>query len=62
MMSEITNCHVMALDIAGWRIVHRDGEQPKWPFDSKYTGCECPAWCDDVSAKPQKDVTDGEAA
>jgi hypothetical protein len=57
MMGDITDEHVAALNIAGWRIVAVDpdpdtGEMHKWPFDSRQAGHPCPKWCEDLSATP----------
>ena len=49
------NKHTLALHIAGWKIVANDDDPdastPKWPFDSKAFDCDCPEWCDDISAR-----------
>jgi hypothetical protein len=39
-MFEITDEHVKALEVGGWKIVRADGN--RWPFDSEETGCSCP--------------------
>lgn len=44
----ISDRHVLALDIAGWKIVRKDGGNHLWPFSSKATKCDCPDWCHDV--------------
>ena len=54
-MCGITDKHTLALHIAGWKIVANDDDPdastPKWPFDSKAFDCDCPEWCDDISAR-----------
>ena len=60
-MNDITDAHTLALHIAGWKIVTDgpdpdDGATPKWPFRSESTGCACPEWCNDLSAKPTAKV------
>jgi hypothetical protein len=53
-LEHITGREVIALDLAGWKIVPKDDEaaedevRPKWPFDSSRTGCPCPDWCEDM--------------
>src|SRR5262249_28742976 len=63
-MCSLTDLHVIALDLAGWKITRKDeaeyteegGVCPKWPFDSERTGCPCPDWCEDLSPKPAATV------
>jgi hypothetical protein len=53
-IENITDRDVIALDLAGWKIVpkeaerHDGGMRPRWPFDSSRTG-PCPDWCEDIS-------------
>ena len=49
-LDAITDAHVLALNMMGWRIV--TDYEGRWPFDSKRTLCDCPEWCDDMS-KPR---------
>ena len=64
-MEDITDKHVLALHIAGWKIVRQedesdygpnDGVPPKWPFGDKHA--VCPEWCEDLSAN-SRSVTSG---
>ena len=50
LLGEITDEHVKALQVHGWKIVHEDGRS-KWPFSSEETGCVCPNWCQDLLTK-----------
>jgi hypothetical protein len=49
-LEEIEYRHAKALDLQGWRIVHKDDPANwRWPFDSKTAGCASPDWCEDYS-------------
>ena len=49
-MDEITYEHAVALDVAGWKIVRKDGDNHHlWPFYSKEAEYPCPGWCEDLS-------------
>ena len=41
-----------ALDIMGWKIVCKDDASRLWPFSCRDTDCDCPKWCEDLSAQP----------
>jgi hypothetical protein len=43
-----------ALDFMGWKIVCKDDPDRRWPFDSSTAGCDCPDWCEDLSAHKRK--------
>ena len=45
-LAEITDRHVKALDIMGWRLVYKDDPSYRWPFDVNEAGCPAPEWCD----------------
>ena len=67
-MESITDLHVVALNMAGWKIVRQHEEDigfvtPKWPYDSKHTGYDCPEWCEDMrpTAKVLSFTNDGKA-
>jgi hypothetical protein len=61
MMEGIPDYHVIALELAGWKIVAREEPFSLWPFDSKACGCKCPDWCDNLSKpkKPELSVVEG---
>src|SRR6516162_4349338 len=40
-----------ALDIMGWKIVCKDADWGRWPFDSERAGCASPEWCEDLSER-----------
>lgn len=46
---EITDRHVAALDILGWKIVSQNDPARRWPFNGTMEGCTCPKWCDDIN-------------
>jgi hypothetical protein len=50
LQKDLTDEDIIALDVLGWKLVEKDPSSdglPRWPFDSKATGCYCPDWCDD---------------
>jgi hypothetical protein len=47
---KITDEAVMALHLAGWKIVDQDDPNHLWPFSTVATGCRCPPWCEDLDA------------
>jgi hypothetical protein len=49
---EIEDRHAMALDLQGWKIVHKDDPNSiRWPFNSESAGCDSPGWCENVVSK-----------
>ncbi len=48
-MDKINDVQAMALHIAGWKIISRDGDNAKWPFGVDGTECDCPDWCSDTT-------------
>lgn len=48
-LGEITDRHVKALDILGWKIVAQHDGASRWPFSGRVDGCHCPQWCADIA-------------
>jgi hypothetical protein len=48
-LGEITDRHVAASDILGWKIVAQHDGAQRWPFSGTMEGCTCPQWCNDVN-------------
>ena len=58
---KITDEAVMALHLAGWKIVDQNDPKHLWPFDSAETGSQCPPWCEDLAtatATPHQTLCD----
>ena len=55
-LCEITDRHVMALELQGWKIVNKDDPKWLWPFDSELAGCASPDWCEDLATPKAGEV------
>ena len=55
-LCKVTDRHAVALDLQGWKIVHKDDPDRRWPFDSKSAGCASPDWCEDLHSRAREAV------
>ena len=42
-LCDLKDKHAKALDMQGWKIVHKDDPSYRWPFSSKDSECDCPS-------------------